>query len=65
MINIINVINALKLKIKVSFNLIEIEPTMLEQDIAIKLADIFIDLVFNCKIKQYNSIALKSMEQSD
>ena len=65
MINIINVINALKFKIKESFNLIETEPTMLEKDIAIKLADIFIDLVFNCKIKQYNSLAIKSMEQSD
>ena len=38
---------------------------MLEQDIAIKLSDIFIDLVFNCEIKQYKSLVLKSMEQSD
>ena len=65
MINIINVINALKLKVKESFNLIETQPSMLEQDIANKLSDIFVDLVFNCEIKQDNCLALKSMEQSD
>ena len=63
MINILNVIDKLKINISKRFPFVSSIPSKLEKEISNKITDIFVELVYNSKIKKDNSLTLK--EYSD
>ena len=63
MINILNVIDELKINISKRFPFVSSNPSNLEKEISNKITDIFVELVYNSEIKEDNSLTLK--EYSD
>ena len=63
MINILNVIDELKINISKRFPFVSSIPSNLEKEISNKITDIFVELVYNSEIKEDNSLTLK--EYSD
>lgn len=65
MLNICDVIDELKIINVNKFGLHSTEPSNLEKEIAYKINDIFIDLVYNSQITQVTSLTLKENNYSD
>ena len=65
MINIFNVISVLKIKLKHMINQIETQPSALDIDVADKISNIFLDLVYNCEINETTTLTIKEKEHCD